>query len=322
MEFKSLSLALIGVFGFLFWFFDFFKVFRRSALVAPNSKRKNKSLLRGLVFIMGAIAWVLISVSLTQPRKPLSFDEGNIEVRDIYLVLDVSRSMLAEDLNPNRIEVAKRKLREFAELRPKDRIGVIIFSEKVFTLLPLTTDSELINKVMGQIQVGYLGSGTNIGDALGLGVARSQMSKTKKKVIILLTDGVNNVGNLTPLQAAEQAKEFGIRVYTIGLGTDKNARLPIGNGIFGKRYANIPGGSIDLKTLQEISKLTGGKSYKAKSENALKDILGEIEQLERSKIKINNRVVYKEYYYLFFFPGLLILMLVEFTRRLAFREVL
>ena len=142
---------------------------------------------------------------------------------------------------------------------------MIVFGEKAFTLLPLTVDIELINRSIGDIRAGFLGPGTNIGDALGLATARLKESKAKNKVVILLTDGVSMLGSMTPIQAAEIARDQRIKVYSIGMGGNKNAKLPIMTA-FGKRYQNIPGGSIDTDTLKEISRLTGGKFFEAKSE--------------------------------------------------------
>jgi Ca-activated chloride channel family protein len=247
---------------------------------------------------------------------------SDIEVNDIFLVVDVSRSMLADDLKPNRLEVAKEKLREFANLRPTDRIGIIIFSEKVFTLLPLTTDPSLVDQILADIRIGFLGSGTNIGDALALAVARGQDSKTKNKVIVLLTDGVNNVGNMTPLNAARTAKEYNMKVYTIGLGTTKS-RLPIGKDQLGRQqYQSIPGGSIDVKTLEDISKMTGGKNFMAGSENSLEEILSEIQKLEKTKINNRGQVVYDELFFPYLLWGILMFLLCEFSRRFLMKEVL
>ena len=256
-----------------------------------------------------------------QPRKPQKFTPSNIEVNDIILCIDVSRSMLAEDIKPNRLEVAKARIRDFVKMRPTDRISVVIFSEKVFTLLPLTTDPALVDQVLSEISIGYLGSGTNIGDGLALSVARAVNSDTKNKVIILLTDGVANVGTLTPLQAAEEAKKFAIKVYTIGLGTDEAARIPVGNGIFGTQYQLIPGGSIDYKTLKEISDLTGGKFYPAKSNNALKEIMDDIQNLEKTEIKVNHKIIYDEQFYHYLFLGVSLLFLVEFLIRVLLRDM-
>ncbi len=323
MEFKYEYLFLLGVILAIVWSLDFWKVVSPSKLLYIKKATSSQlgTLIRIIVYIIGIIGIGYLSYSLTFPRKPLSFSPNTKEVNDIFLVIDVSRSMLAEDLSPNRLEVAKKKLREFAALRPKDRIGIIVFSEKVFTLLPLTTDANLINKVMGQISVGQLGSGTNIGDALGLAVARADASETKNKIIVLLTDGVNNVGTLTPIESAEKAKEFGIKVYTIGLGSDRDARIPVGKGLFGTHYQRIPGGSIDMKTLEDISKMTGGMSFRAQDENSLKDILVEIEKLERTEIKVQSQIVYKELYYEYLFLGFLLFVSAELAKRFVLREV-
>lgn len=324
MEFKSPELLWLGVFVALLWALDFWKVFQRAKLYFPqqNSHYSNwKKLLRVIFFLTGLTAWGFLSYSMMQPRKPQKFSPSNIEVNDIVLCIDVSRSMLAEDIKPNRLEVAKERIREFARLRPTDRIAVVIFSEKVFTLLPLTTDPSLVDKVLSEISIGFLGSGTNIGDGLALSVARAVNSETKNKVIVLLTDGVANVGTLTPVQAAEEAKKHDIKVYTIGLGTDNDARIPVGNGIFGTQYQLIPGGGIDYKVLKEIADMTGGKFYPAKSEGALKEILSDIQKLEKTEIKVNHQIVYDEQYYYFLVFGVGLLFLVELLRRLILKDV-
>ena len=322
MEYKSLAAAILGIIGFIFWSLEFWKAFKKPQLVAPAKVKKGGIFpLRLGLFLMGTAGWLGISYALTGPREPVKFVPSNIEVNDIFLVMDVSRSMLADDIKPNRLEVAKEKLREFAAMRPTDRIAVIIFSEKVFTLLPLTTDPQLINQVLSEIRIGFLGSGTNIGDGLALAVARAKASKTKNKVVVLLTDGVNNVGNVTPKQAAELAKENDIKVYTITLGTNSDAKIPIGKGLFGTQYQTIPGGSFDLKTMQEISDMTGGKSYMAQSKESLEEILGEIQELEKTEIKSQNQVVYDEKFFSYLLWGTLLLAGCELLRRNLLREV-
>ena len=324
MEFKNPLLMWVGVVAGLMWALDYWKVFQRAQLYFPPSQSKFalwKQGLRVLLFLAGIAGWAYLSYSLMQPRKPQKFSPSNIEVNDIVLCIDVSRSMLAEDIRPNRLEVAKERIREFARMRPTDRISIVIFSEKVFTLLPLTTDPALVDQVLSEISIGYLGSGTNIGDGLALSVARAVNSETKNKVIVLLTDGVANVGTLTPIQAAEEARKFGIKVYTIGLGTDSDAKIPVSNGVFGTQYQLIPGGSIDYKTLREISDLTGGKFYPAKSEGALKEILGDIQKLEKTEIKVNHQIVYDEKYYIYLLIGVAILFGVEVLRRLLLKDV-
>ena len=324
MEYKSPLFLWLGVIAAIFWTLDYWKVFLRSPMFFPQQKSTSmwvRKILRGLLFLVGLAGWAYLSYAMMQPRKPQKFTPSNIEVNDIILSIDVSRSMLAEDIKPNRLEVAKNRIRDFVKMRPTDRISVIIFSEKVFTLLPLTTDPALVDQVLSEISIGYLGSGTNIGDGLALAVARAVGSETKNKVIILLTDGVANVGTLTPLQAAEEAKKYGIKVYTIGLGTDEDARIPVGNGIFGTQYQLIPGGSIDYKTLKEISDLTGGKFYPAKSNGALKEILDDIQKLEKTEIKVNHKIVYDEQFYKFLLYGVCLIFVAEFLRRALIRDV-
>lgn len=324
MEYKYPAFLWIGVVAGLLWALDYWKLLVRAKLHFPVQNGRlhwAKKSLRVLLFLCGLVAWGYLSYSLMQPRKPQKFSPSSIEVNDIILTIDVSRSMLAEDIKPNRLEVAKERIREFARLRPTDRIGVVIFSEKVITLLPLTTDPTLVDKVLSEISIGYLGAGTNIGDGLALSVARAVNSETKNKVVVLLTDGVANVGTLTPIQAAEEAKKHGIKVYTIGLGTDNDAKIPVGNGIFGTQYQLIPGGGIDYKTLKEISDLTGGKFYPAKSESALKEILSDIQKLEKTEIKVNHQVVYDEQYYNYLLIGVSLLVLVEILRRLLLKDV-
>lgn len=322
MEFSNISYAILGFVVTVLWTVDFWRLLKKPELRLPkNSKRISISPIRTVSFIIGLVGLLLITFAITGPRKPLKSIPSDIEVNDIYLVVDVSRSMFADDLKPNRLEVAKMKLREFAALRPTDRIGVIIFSEKVFTLLPLTTDPGLIDQIISDIRIGYLGSGTNMGDALALAVARGQSSKTKNKVIVLLTDGVNNVGTIPPLKAARTAKDFNMKVYTIGLGTVKS-RLPIGKDRMGrKQYQAIPGGSIDLETLEEISKITGGKSFMAGSEDSLKEILGEIQKLEKTIINSKGRVVYDELFFPYLLWGILLFLLGEVFRKVILRDI-
>lgn len=324
MEFKNPLLMWVGVVAGLMWALDYWKVFQKAQLYFPQSESSFawwKKGLRFMLFVVGAVGWAYLSYALMQPRIPQKFSPSNIEVNDIVLCIDVSRSMLAEDIQPNRLEVAKERIREFARLRPTDRISIIIFSEKVFTLLPLTTDPALVDQVLSEISIGYLGSGTNIGDGLALSVARAINSETKNKVIVLLTDGVANVGTLTPIQAAEEAKKYGIKVYTIGLGTDEDAKIPVGNGLFGTQYQLIPGGSIDYKVLKEISDMTGGKFYPAKSEKALKEILDDIQKLEKTEIKVNHQIVYDEKFYTYLLIGVAILFGVEILRRILLKDV-
>lgn len=321
-EFQHPTFALFGIMGLVFWCLSFFYIFKKAQVYIPNKYKKSGfPILRSLLFLFGLTGWLYISFALMGPRKPLGMDKNTIEVNDIFIVLDLSRSMMAEDFKPNRVEAAKQKIHDFVDLFPKDRIGVVIFAERVFTLLPLTTDLNLIKKMVDQIKLGPLGDGTNIGDALALAVGRLIQSQAKNKVIILLTDGVSNVGALTPIQAAEMAAEQKIKIYTIGMGSDKDARIPVGQNMFGvQRYQVTPGGSIDEKGLKEIANITHGRAFMAGENKALQNVLTEINKLERTEVEHTGKVIYEELYFSYLLKGICLLMLCEVLRRVALRE--
>ncbi|MDD4975841.1 MAG: VWA domain-containing protein [Bacteriovorax sp.] len=321
-EFQHTTYALWGLVGLIFWLISFFYLVRKSPLFNPKKNKKlGFPLLRTLICFVGVIAWLYISFALAGPRKPMGMDKNTIDINDIFIVLDLSRSMMAEDLKPNRVEAAKQKVVDFVALFPKDRIGIIIFAERVFTLLPLSTDLELIKKMVDQIKLGPLGDGTNIGDALALAVGRLIQSQAKSKIILLLTDGVSNVGTLTPLQAAEMALANKIKIYTVGIGGDKDARIPVGPNMFGvQRYQIIPGGSVDAKGLKEISDMTHGKAYMASNNKALQNVLDEINKMERTQIEHSGRIIYQELYFKYLLTGIFLLIGAELSRRLILRE--
>lgn len=321
-EFQHVTYAIWGILGLVFWITSFFYWFRKPQLFLPKKyKKTGLPVLRLLVFIAGVVGWIYISFALAGPRRPMGMDKNTIDVNDIVIVLDLSRSMMAEDLKPNRFEAAKQKVADFVALFPKDRIGIVIFAERVFTLLPLSTDLELIKKMVAQVQLGPLGDGTNIGDALALAVGRLIQSQAKSKVILLLTDGVSNVGTLTPLQAAEMAVANKIKIYTVGIGGDRAARIPVGSNMFGvQRYQMIPGGSVDAKGLQEIANMTKGKSYMAGNNKALQNVLDEINRMERTQIEHSGRIIYQELYFKYLLIGISFLIGAELSRRLILRE--
>ena len=325
VEYRSLQLSLLAVIALIIWTLDYYNVFKKPQLFLPSPlfQRSLSSLNIGrhLLYLIGVTSWILLGIALAGPRIPQDFADHTIKVNDLYFVVDVSRSMLAEDFRPNRLEVAKKNILEFIKLRPVDRIGIIIFAREVFTLMPLTTDLSLIEQVVGDIKVGRLGSATNIGDALGLAVARLMRSESKNKVVILLTDGVSNAGNMEPKEAANAAVKQNIKVYTIGVGSSKGAKLPIINSPFGKKYQNIPGGSIDLELLRDIAKTTKARSYLAENESALKSILDEINTLEKTEINIKGQIVYREMYLKYLIMGVLMLALVELLRKQLMREI-
>lgn len=320
MEHKSLLNILWALPLLVLWSLSYLKVIGNEKLILPNLSVQPPIIkfVRVVLFFTGFISIGLIGYSLSQPREQIGYSKSTIKVNDIFFVVDVSRSMLAEDFRPNRLEAAKDKIAEFVKLRPKDRIGLIIFSEKVFTLLPLSTDLDLIQRMIAEINTDFLGSGTNIGDALALGVGRAQQSLAENKVIVLLTDGVSNVGNMNPLQAAELAQKEDIKVYTIGIGKKKNSRV-LRNG---RGYQKIPGGSVDLDTLDKIAKKTNAKSFYAGNPLALQTVLSEIQELEKTEIEQSGKPVYKEHFYKYLFIGVLLFLLTEVFRRKLIKEAL
>jgi Ca-activated chloride channel family protein len=324
MEFSKPYFFIIGILGIIGWYLTLYRPGKKAQIYYSNTSAIKKNYLsKHFIAALGFLGWILISTSLTLPRKAIGLSNNKIKVNDIFFVVDVSRSMLAEDFRPNRLEAAKQKILEFVNLKPADRIGIIMFSERAFTLLPLSTDLELIKRIVDEIKVGFLGMGTNIGDALALAVARGAQSLADNKAIVLLTDGVSNVGSMTPSQAAQEAAKKGIRVYTIGIGGSRDAKIPLGGSSFGrKRYQTIPGGSIDTKTLKSIARLTGGKDFIAQDSDALKDVLNEINNLERTEIDASSRILYKELYLDFLLYGLLLISIAEISRISFLKEEL
>ena len=244
-----------------------------------------------LQMILRLVAFTLLVVALARPQTSNSWKNRQSEGIDIMLAMDVSTSMLAEDLKPNRIEAAKMVAAEFIAGRPDDNIGLTIFAGESFTQCPMTTDHasllNLLQNVRADIAArGLISDGTAIGMGLANAVGRLKASKAKSKVVILLTDGSNNMGDISPMTAAEIAQSLGIRVYTIGVGTNKLAPypMPVAGGV---QYVNMPV-EIDTKTLGEIAQTTHGDFYRATNTQELKKIYKEIDQLEKSKMSVKK----------------------------------
>src|SRR5664280_775074 len=234
--------------------------------------------LRHVLFAFRTVAIALLILVLARPQKTDKFQDMSTEGIDIVLALDISGSMLAQDFRPNRIEAAKNVATEFISGRPYDRIGLVVFSGESFTQCPLTTDHAVLINLLREIQSGMIEDGTAIGMGLATAVNRIKDSKAKSKVIILLTDGVNNRGEIAPATAADIAKTFGIRVYTIGVGTQGNAPYPVQTP-YGIQYQDMPV-EIDEGILQEIATNTGGKYFRATDNDKLTQVYKEIDKLE------------------------------------------
>jgi len=238
---------------------------------------------------------------------------------DIMMALDISSSMLAEDLKPNRIEAAKKVAEEFIDSRPNDRIGLVVFGGESFTQCPLTTDHSVLKNLFAGIQSGILADGTAIGEGLGTAVNRIRNSRAKSKVVILLTDGVNNIGSIAPETAGEIAKTFGIRVYTIGVGTRGMAPYPV-KSPFGIQYQNVEV-QIDEPVLKKIAGETDGKYFRATNTGKLKEIYSEIDKLEKTKIDVTEFHNYTEEFYPLALGALLLLVLDILLRFTLFKKL-
>ena len=317
-SFSTPWIAIIGVIASICWILEFCRFKIPAEIYIPGKSFINTKK-RLIVLILGIVSWFFLIYASAGPVRKMSVGLHKKKLNDLFFVLDLSRSMLAIDFKPDRISKAKEKIKRFISLRPEDRVGMVVFGEKAFTLLPLTTDIDLISKSIDDIGAGFLGPGTNIGDALGLATARLESSPAKNKIVILLTDGVSMLGSMTPLQAAEIAKKQKIKVYSIGMGGNKNAKLPIRTAL-GVRYQNIPGGSVDTDTLKEISRLTGGKFFEAKSEKKLNEVFSEIQNLEKKEQKVEEKHVNEHLYYPYFLIGFILLFCIECYRRLYMRE--
>lgn len=242
--------------------------------------------LRHLGIILRCLAFVAMIVALARPQSSLSWQNSTTEGIDIIIASDISGSMLAEDFHPNRLEAGKSIAIDFIKDRPDDRIGLVIFSGESFTQCPLTIDHDvLINQFMA-VKNGMINDGTAIGMGLATAVNRLKGSDAKSKVVILLTDGSNNGGSIPPITAAEIAKQFNVRVYTVGIGTKGMAPYPIQTSM-GVQYQKVPV-DIDEVTLTKIAKITGGKYFRATDNEKLKSIYEQIDQLEKAKIDVTQ----------------------------------
>jgi Ca-activated chloride channel family protein len=244
-----------------------------------------KNYLRHVLFCLRMLVVGLLIVIIARPQSSTSYKNITSEGIDIIIALDISGSMLSKDFNPNRIEAAKSVASNFIESRPQDKIGLVIFSGQAFTQCPLTTDHAVIKNLFAQVHTGMVDDGTAIGDGLATAVSRIKDDKVKSKVIILLTDGVNNTGSVAPLTAAEIAKVFGVRVYTIGVGTKGKALSPVNmlpDGTVQYAMADV---EIDEALLQQIATGTGGQYFRATDNASLGKIYKEIDKMEKSRIE-------------------------------------
>ena len=237
--------------------------------------------------ILRGLALTAFIVALARPQTGITTENVLTEGIDIVLALDVSSSMLAEDLEPNRLEAAKAVATDFVTGRRNDRMGLVAFAGQAFTQAPLTFDYGVVQSLLGELDIGMIEDGTAVGMGLATAVKRLQASDAASKVVILLTDGRSNRGEIGPVTAAQMAQALGVRVYTIGAGSRGTARVPVPDGFGGTRYASMQV-DIDEVTLQEVAELTGGQYFRATDTESLAAIYSEIDELERTEIEVEN----------------------------------
>ena len=331
MEFasKEYFLLLLLLIPYLLWYFLYSKKSEPTMKLsdtyayrfAPKSWRIR---LINLPMVLRCLTFVVVVIVLARPQTHTSWGNKSVEGIDIMLAMDVSTSMLAEDLRPNRMEAAKDVAAEFIAGRPNDNIGLTIFAGEAFTQCPMTTDHASLLNLLHSVRTdiaarGLINDGTAIGMGLANAVSRLKESKAKSKVVILLTDGSNNTGDLSPMTAAQIAKSLGIRVYTIGVGTNKVARypMPVAGGV---QYVNIPV-EIDTETLSDIAAATQGNFYRATNNQQLKQIYKDIDKLEKSKMDVKKFSKRYEAYQPFALAAILLLLLEILLRTTVFRRI-
>ena len=274
---------------------------------------------RHILFVLRLLVLGLLILGFARPQSGIKGEEVLTQGIDIVLAMDVSSSMLAEDIKPNRVEATKQVAAQFIQGRKNDRIGMVVFSGQSFTQCPLTIDYGILLNFLEQIKVGMIEDGTAMGMGLATGVNRLRSSEAKSKVIVLLTDGRNNRGEIDPLTAAQAAQAFDIKVYTIGAGTRGSALYPVDDPFFGKRYVPMQV-DVDEETLQKIADLTGGEYFRATDRQSLEKIYNEIDNMEKTEIKVKEYTRYSELFIyflvsaLFLFIGEIVLANTKFRK--------
>lgn len=269
--------------------FSSLEMFDRAALRSGN--RKVKLLLAGRYLLL-----VLLALALARPQVTDVIRENRVEVIDIMLVLDISSSMLAADFKPNRLEAAKTVARQFIQDRSGDRIGIVVFAGESFIQCPLTHDTQVLQNLLARVRsVDKEHDGTAIGMAIANAINRLRDSAAESKVMILLSDGSNNAGELDPTTAAQLAQKFNIKIYTIGAGTDGLAPYPVSDPIWGQRMVQVEV-DLDEEILQEVADLTGGQYFRATDQESLQEIYSQIDELERTEIEVNEYLNIQELY--------------------------
>ncbi|UCG60639.1 MAG: VWA domain-containing protein [Candidatus Zixiibacteriota bacterium] len=289
--------------------------------IVKRAARSGRQRFRFVLIVLRVLALALFVVAFARPRSGTEYREVTSEGVDIMLGLDVSSSMQAEDFKPhNRLYVAKEEIKKFINRRVNDRIGLVVFARYSYTQCPLTTDYGVLLNFVDQVNFGLVEDGTAIGMAIANAVNRLRESDSKSKIIVLLTDGDNNAGEIDPITAANLAGAMNIKIYTIGAGKPGNAMYPYQDPIFGKRYVYQPT-RIDEKTLKEIAQRTDGKYFRARSGEELEEIYGIIDALEKTEVKVAAHIQYKELFHYFAYAGLILLIIEILLANTYFRKL-
>ena len=297
---------------------------RRTSLNVASGKQWQSggstplAVLRHLPELLRLAAMCLIVVCIARPRSSSQSERVDTEGIDIILAMDVSSSMLARDFEPDRINAAKDIAMEFIAQRPSDRMGIVVFAAESYTQCPLTTDRATLINLMKEIQTGLIDDGTAIGNGLATAVARLTDSDAKSRVVILLTDGENNSGEIAPETAAEIASTYGVRVYTIGVGANGNAPYPVMTP-WGIEMQNLPV-QLDEDLLRSMASITGGRYFRATDKTKLAEIYSEINKMEKTRVTVDNFPVYKELF-LKYALWALALLLLELILRFLFKKL-
>jgi Ca-activated chloride channel family protein len=278
-----------------------------------------KVYMRHLPFVLRVISIGLIILVIARPQSVNSWEESESQGIDIVLALDVSGSMLSQDLQPDRLQAAKKVASEFVTDRRNDNIGLVVFAGESFTQCPLTTDHTVLLNLLNEIEFGLIDDGTAIGLGLATSVNRLKDSESQSRVVILLTDGTNNRGQIAPLTAAEMARSYGIRVYTVGVGTKGMAPTPVQTP-FGVRMQNMAV-DIDEKTLTEIAAMTGGQYFRAQDTEGLRQVYEEIDEMEKYLISVQNVTQRQEKFLMFALAAMALILLELILRRTWLRSI-
>lgn len=307
-------LLLLGLIPIIaFWYYsrykDYYPTLRMSSLEGLTNTVSYKTILQLMLPFLRALAFILLVIAMARPQEMLKEEDIKAEGIDIMLVMDLSSSMLARDFTPDRLEVSKTVASQFVDKRPYDRIGLAVFSGEAFTQCPLTTDHRVVKEFLSNLRCGILEDGTAIGMGLATGVNRLKDTESVSKVVILLTDGVNNSGYIKPMTAAQIAMQYNIKVYTIGIGSVGEAVTPVSVSGDGRYVFGLARVEIDEELLQEIAEMTGGAYFRATSKEGLEEIYSKIDELEKTEIEVTTVRRYTEEFHRFAFVGLLLLIL-------------